>query len=248
MRARDIFRAVSVTALFFSTSLWFATASAASFQVNPIRIDLSAAEPTAALTVTNNGGESVVVQVQAFAWSQQNDKDHYTPTSDILATPPIATIASGARQILRVGLRKPPDMQRELAYRIFIQEVPPAPKPGFHGLQVALRIGVPVFVAPQQGPAKPRVVWSAAPAPGGTIRVTATNSGNGHIRIDGIKLFAAGDTRPIAAQSLLSYVLPGHSHDWILKPNGRALATHQMRLKAHTDAGDVDTAVDFNPR
>jgi fimbrial chaperone protein len=222
--------------------------SAASFQVNPIRVDLSAAEPTAALTVTNNGAESVVVQVQASAWSQENDQDHYTPTSDILATPPIATISAGTRQILRVGLRKPSDVQRELAYRIFIQEVPPAPKPSFRGLQVALRIGVPVFVAPQQGPAKPHVTWSAAPAPNGTIRLTAINNGNAHIRIDGIKLFAAGDTHPIASQSLLSYVLPGHSHDWILKPSGRALATHQMRLEAHTDAGDVNTTVDFNPR
>src|SRR5215470_478534 len=74
---------------------------AGSFEVNPVRVDLSAAARTAAVTVRNTGAEAVVVQLSVVAWSQEDGRDVYSDTKEILATPPIATIPAGGEQIIR---------------------------------------------------------------------------------------------------------------------------------------------------
>ncbi|WP_119628929.1 fimbrial biogenesis chaperone [Methylocaldum marinum] len=93
--------------------------------VAPVRLELSAPELTGAITVTNTGTESSVVQLEATDWSQRNGQDEYAPSRKLSATPPIFTLGPGATQTVRVGLRHPPDPRRELAYRLFLQEVPP---------------------------------------------------------------------------------------------------------------------------
>ena len=44
---------------------------------------------------------------------------------------------------------------------MLLQEVPQAASPDFNGLQVVLRLSVPVFVEPL-APATPQVAWSAS--------------------------------------------------------------------------------------
>ena len=141
-------------------ALWLGTAvmalqlgfaHAGSFQVNPIRVDLTPKAQTTALSVRNTGTEPVVVQVSVEAWAQDEGKDVYSPTREIIATPPVLTIPPDQERVVRIGLRRAPDKGRELSYRLFLQEVPPPPQPGFQGIVVALRVGLPVFVAPTQG-------------------------------------------------------------------------------------------------
>ena len=43
---------------------------AGTFQVNPVRVELTAQQKSAALTVQNNGDEPVVVQLQTVDWTQ----------------------------------------------------------------------------------------------------------------------------------------------------------------------------------
>jgi len=219
---------------------------AGSFEVNPIRVDLSAAARTSAITVKNTGAESVVVQLSVVAWSQEDGKDAYTATKEILVTPPIATIPAGAEQIIRTGLRRAPDAQRELAYRLFLQEVPPPPKPDFQGLQVALRVGIPVFVQPRQSPAKATLVWDLRLQAPSTIRLQLKNDGTAHIQVSDIGLFLPGREEPVGAVSSLIYVLPGQSRAWEFKAQpGLVKTTDRLRLKASTDAGSVDTQIDL---
>lgn len=222
---------------------------AGSFQVNPVRIDLTPEARIATVTVTNNGSGSVVVQTRTVSWSQHDNKDDYQASNALIATPPIATIAPGASQIVRVGLRGQLDARKELAYRLFVQEVPPPPKPGFKGLQVALRIGIPVFIAPQHGTAKPDIDWKAQWISGGKIQITARNNGLGHVRVDAIRIFAGAGRQPIASESQLTYVLPGYSRTWTLKPtNGNIPTARSLHLHAQTDAGNVDASVQIAER
>ena len=51
--------------------------TAATFGLTPMRVELSAASPTAIVTVNNAGDAPVTVQVQAYAWSQPEGKDVY---------------------------------------------------------------------------------------------------------------------------------------------------------------------------
>ena len=223
-----------------------APATAGSFQVNPIRVELGKGATTAVITVRNDGDETVVVQSSIVSWTQSNGQDTYSPTSEALVTPPVMTVAPGAEQIVRVGLRRAVDPQHELAYRVFLQEVPSPPKPGFSGLQVALRVGLPVFVAPV-APAPRQLEWSARVAPGGKIVLTGRNAGNAHVQVTDVALSGpGGDT--VAHESSLAYVLAGQTRDWTLAaPPDPAKLAGELRLRAITDAGSIDTAVKVAP-
>src|SRR5450759_1169209 len=103
MSVRYTLKAAVLTAAFFMAgSLNLAVAG--TFQVTPVRVELSAQQSTTALTVSNNGSDPVVVQLQTSAWAQENGNDQYSSTDDLIATPPIFTIQPGANQIVRIGM------------------------------------------------------------------------------------------------------------------------------------------------
>lgn len=243
MMARSLRQAASGLALLLAGA---GAASAGSFQVNPVRATLSASLPVSSLIVRNTGAEPAVVQLEVVSWSQQKGKDIYAPTRDILATPPIFTVPAGGSQVVRVGLRRATDPQRELTYRLFLQEVPPPPKPNFQGLRVALRIGVPVFVLPAVA-AKPVLRWQVARTPEGALKLSLANSGNAHIQIGNFKLGLPGSAQPLKTRQVAAYVLPGQSRDWIVTANPVPPPGAALRLFAETDAGDVQAEVVVAP-
>jgi fimbrial chaperone protein len=227
--------------------LLVAEAGAGSFQVNPIRIEMTKGATTTAITVRNDGEDAIVIQSSVVGWSQENGQEIYAPTTEALVTPPIMTVPPGSEQIVRVGLRRAPDPQRELTYRVYLQEVPPPPKPGFTGLQVALRVGLPVFVAPT-APGVRRLEWSAQIRPDGTIVLAAQNTGNAHVQVTDFELRLPDAGEPVARESSLAYVLPGQRRQWTLSaPADRVKSARELRLKAFTDAGEIDTAVKVEP-
>ena len=121
-------------------------ASAASLGVSPVRVTLSESQSMGALTVRNDGTEPASLQMEMLSWSQAEGQDVLTPTRELLANPPIFTVPAGGSQLVRVGLRRAPDGQRELTYRIVLQELPPPPNPDFMGTRMLMRISLPVFV------------------------------------------------------------------------------------------------------
>ena len=226
------------------------TATAASIALVPVRLALTAKTPIGALTVRNDGGEATVVQLEVVSWSQADGKDVYTATSEILATPPIFTVAPGGSQLVRVGMRRPADANRELTYRVFLQEVPPPPKPDFKGLQVALRFGVPVFVgAATAQQAKGSVApvatlqWRARAAAGnGQITLTATNAGTAHVQVTHFTLAPKDQPAPPDHTSP-DYVLAGQYREWQVELKPAPAAGASLHVSAATDAGPVEADV-----
>ena len=219
--------------------LWASCAyGGGSLRVNPVRLNLGSATPTAAVTLENNGSAPMVLQLQLMQWSSDGTEEQYHDSDDILATPPIMTIAPGKSQIVRVGLSRRVDPQRELAYRLFIEEVPPPPKLGYQGLQVALRVGVPIFVEPATG-GKPVVQWHASRAGDKAVTIDATNAGNAHLRLFNVRLHAVGEERLWATQQLAAYLLPGQSKRWMIASE-TPLPLDRIRLSADTDHGVID--------
>jgi fimbrial chaperone protein len=230
-------RSLLGNALLLGCMLACGPATAASVSVNPVRATLSAKRPVAALTVTNTSGTSAVFQLQAMSWSQQDGKNVYTPSKEILATPPIFTIPAGASQLVRVGLRRAADPRQELSYRLYLQEIRPPPKPGFNGLQMSLRLGLPVFVLPLAD-TSPILRWQATAIEPGTIRITATNAGNVHMHIVDFQLLQSVGAAPLATRQTASYVMPGQSMAWDVEASARPGST--LQLIAQTDAGNVE--------
>src|SRR5262245_50540018 len=158
-----------------------ALAQAGSFSVNPVRVTLSATQTVGAITVRNEGTEAAVIQLEMQSWTQRDGVDVLAPSTDVLATPPILTIPPGGSRIVRVGLRRPADAQREVTYRLFLREVPP-PQALAQALRVALLISMPIFVEPPNKTA-PQVEWRAARTRDGQIRVEARNAGTAHVQL-----------------------------------------------------------------
>jgi fimbrial chaperone protein len=210
---------------------------AASFQVNPVRLTLSADHSTDVLRVINSSDTPTVVQLQIVAWSQEAGKDVYTPSRNLLATPPIFTVAAGSQQVVRVGLRTKPNAKMETCYRLFLTEVPPAPTPAFRGVQIALRVGIPVFVEAAVD-TEPNLKWTAKQISPTELQLSAVNTGTAHAQILKLTLKTANHAQPLAQKSG-SYVLPGATHTWAIKLATPLAAGTPFQLTADTDRGTL---------
>ena len=221
-------------------------AHAGSFSISPIRLDLTAAARTSALTVRNDDREALV-QAEVMLWEQVDGLDRLTPTRDLFVSPAVFTLTPNGSQLVRVALRSPPsDATRELAYRLILQEVPRTASPGFAGLQVALRLSVPVFVT-IAGTTGPVLTWSAAATDAGLV-LTAQNSGDVHARIHGFSVTpTSGDGAPLA-QPAAAYILPGQSRHWNVSQNQVHTTPpgnwRRLRLKISTEDGESVAELD----
>lgn len=108
-----------------------ATSEAASLQVAPTQVRVSAGRAADGLTLANNGSSPLQAQVRAYLWTQQDGEDVLVPTRDIAVSPPMVGLAGGATQLVRVvRLGPPPQDGAEAAYRILVDELPPADDTG----------------------------------------------------------------------------------------------------------------------
>jgi fimbrial chaperone protein len=226
-------------------AVWLASgalAVAGSFSVVPARLALTPQRPVAALSVHNDGDAPTVVQLETAGWTQSDGRDVYSPSAEVLATPPIFTIPPHGSQLVRVGLRRPLDPNRELTYRVFLQEVPPPPPPDFKGLRVALRFGVPIFVAPPPSSNAKReqpataVHWHLVHGVDGPT-LHAANSGFQHVEVTSLQLTSSATVTPMSRQ-VQQYLLAGQEFTWPLPtlPAG----TGTIHLHATSDGGAIE--------
>ena len=224
-------------------------ASAGTIGVSPVRVTLSDSQKTGSLSVRNDGAEPVTMQMEVLSWSQREGNAVFAATRELLANPPIFTIPAGSSQLDRVGLRRAPDAQRELTYRVILQELPPPPNPDLTGARMTLRISLPVFVSPEIE-AKPVLLWQAVRTSQGALKISLSNNGNGHIQIKNFKLSLLDSAQPWVTLQSSDYVLAGQSRDWIVLASPENPAPPPgvtLQLFAQTDAGDIEAEVIIAP-
>ncbi len=225
-------------------------AFAGTFTISPLRVDFADATGMAVLTVRNEDAKPVVVQTQGLAWSQEAGQDALTPSRDLLISPAVFTLQPGGSQLVRVALRRNVDPARELTYRVLLQEVPQVASPDFNGLQVVLRLSVPVFVEPL-APAAAQVAWVATRGDDGKLSLSARNDGSAHVRIHRFSVKTADGATTVLDQPELAYVLPGSSRHWTFDDNNNTRLNAQSttgpgmagpyRLEGTTDRGSFVT-------
>jgi fimbrial chaperone protein len=214
-------------------------ARAATFGLSPMRVELSPAAPTAVVQVSNAGDAPVTIQVQQRTWRQVDGKDLNEDTRALVVNPPIFTIKPLGRQVVRIALRAPPAGRVEQAYRMIFAEVPASRAehgPGF-AFQIALRLDIPVFVAPITGKATPKATWSIV---GDDIakRLRIGNEGNGNLRLTELKVTQGERT---LAEPGAIVVLPGAFR--LVELSGK-LADDPLHVRALQGLGNGE-AVDF---
>ena len=194
-----------------------AAARAADVSIMPVNVRLDRANDRATVQVQNNGTEPVTMQAEGIRWTRENGQDVDGPTTDLLVNPPIFTLQAGQVQVLRVGLRRPPDLQQEATYRMVLREVPVA-RPGGDtqvtgAVRVLVALRVPVYVAPNQ--VRRDSSWSVQRASSGETVATVTNAGNVHVKVSELRLTGAnGEVKSMAVPGAQSVVFPGEQRSY----------------------------------
>jgi len=154
------------------------------FRVTPIRLDFDRRTKSGVITIVNEGGDKLNVQMRAFEWSQDAEgKDQYTETNDIVFFPRIMSLDRKEEKILRAGI-KIPATAREKTYRLFIEEIPGPKKGEGVNVAIAIRFGVPIFVKPLKEELKGEI--EKVDLSRGVLSVLIKNKGNTHFIIHSI--------------------------------------------------------------
>jgi fimbrial chaperone protein len=218
-------------------------ARAQGITVLPVTVQMAPGQMSAALTVANQTQQDVSFQIRPFVWTQANGQDKLSPTTDLLASPPISTIPAGQSQVMRLVLRVPP-RGAEATYRILLDQIP-APAAG-GTVRIALRLSIPIFAEPD-GRLGADVHWHVESG-GGQLYLVGVNNGQRHDTIRNIDL-AMQDARLLKVVSHAPpYILAGASHRWLIQSAGSSLPPGTtLRLTARADSGPISQPVRVEP-
>jgi len=219
------------------------TAIGQALSVLPVNVLLSPGQKATSLTVTNNGESETAIQIRAYSWSQPDGNDQLTASDEVVASPPLATMAPGASQVVRLILRQSPE-GREATYRILLDQIPPPAQPGV--VNIVLRMSIPIFAQP--------AIRSFADLQfhlerkDGQIYLVGFNAGNLHETIRDIVL-TASDGRKLKPESNTSpYILAGVTRRWhIAAQDSLPLSSETLQLTAHANSGAIEEQVRFVP-
>mgnify|MGYP001766145069 FL=1 len=211
------FLAVILFVIIYSTH-----ALAADFQVQPTTMDLGGKVKSGVFSVINNSNEKIDFQVSVKAWNQdENSKDAYTDTNDIVFFPKVMSIDPNSQRAVRIGLKTPPGA-REKTYRLFVQEIPTQKKTQDidvnqkvkAGVTIAFRFSMPIFVKPL----KPQEIYAIdkVEMAAGKARAVVKNTGNVHVKLRSVTFSGkAADGKELYSKEVAGwYILNGMSSSY----------------------------------
>ncbi len=200
------------------------TSRAAAVIIWPVDPKIAATERATALWIENKGNEPITMQIRTLRWSQGPQGDLYDDQDEVVASPPIAVIPAGERQMIRVLRRERPAVAAndqagpgERSYRLLIDEIPTANAPNASRLPAAelavqMRYSVPLFTyAGSVNAAKPELTATVERSGGGRT-LAIRNTGMLHARLVDIR--TADDKKTSLASGLAGYVLAGQTMRW----------------------------------
>jgi fimbrial chaperone protein len=216
-------------------------AGAQALSVLPVNIFFTPGQRATSLTVTNQGKSETAIQIRAFAWNQPDGNDKLTASNEVVASPPIATIAPGATQVVRLILRQSPQ-GREATYRILVDQIPPPAEPGV--VHIVLRLSIPIFVQPAVK-AFPDVQFHLE-INAGQLYLVGFNAGNLHESIRDIVLSTSDGRKLNEDPNAYPYILAGATRRWHIAVQGPLpLSSDTLQLTAHANAGAIKEQVRF---
>jgi fimbrial chaperone protein len=234
-------RSIILLALVFVTTLP-QTVVAASLQVSPVSFDLPATASATQLTLRNLGEESINVQIRVFRWSQEDGEEVLTPTTDLVVSPPAASLEPGQNHIVRLVRTSNQPVTGEESYRLLIDELPQPRETGQSTVSFVFRYSMPVFFSEDN--AQPELSWQTL-VDGDKLVVRAQNAGTRHVRLSGLQLTNASGESLSLAKNLAGYVLPDSSLQWSTPlPESDALAPgSDLAISASGRNGEIHAIV-----
>lgn len=215
--------------------------AASSVMIWPVDPVIEDDQKATALWLENRGSEAVSLQIRVFGWSQSGKEENFVNQEQLIASPPLATIPAGQRQLIRLMNTAPVPDGKEVAYRVLVDELPdaeaaagkPAPSQGGSeiGVKLQIRYSLPLFVngrglwtKPTPGKsrdaatmARPALSWRAV-REGGELFLSVRNTGAAHARLTAVQWVGANPGSPPVSinPGLLGYVLANSEMRWPL--------------------------------
>lgn len=211
--------------------------AASSVLVWPVYQIIESDQNGSALWLENRGAEPVSLQVRVLAWKQENFNEKYADQTNVVASPPFATVPPGQRQLIRLIRNIPVPANTEQAYRIIIDEIPsPLNSAGegkdkaVVGLQLQMRYLLPLFMDGgnlwtndradiKRDPStatRPILNWRTV-SEGGKTYLQVGNTGLVHARLSNVFWSATGNQKQgvkTMVGGFMGYVLPGQQMRW----------------------------------
>jgi len=241
--------------IFTSTIMTLATAfllslstspHAASLQVSPVSVEVPAPGAAATITLRNDGPNPLNAQIRVFRWSQANGEEKLEPTNDVVASPPITSLAPKADYTVRlVRVLKQPVSVGE-SYRLFVDELPDPKTRQNRVVTLVMRYSIPVFFYPSNA-ADAKLAWSVEQL-GGRVYVSATNGGDRHVRISALTLRDGNGTTTSFGNGLTGYALGRSTMRWEAPGKARRLsAGNSVVISAQGDSGPINASPSVQP-
>lgn len=231
--------------LLLAASALAAPAHAGAVVLWPIAPVISSGERATALWIENRGHDPVTLQIRSFGWSQSGGEDQYAQQDEVVSSPPIATVAPGQRQLVRVIRRETGTTSAEHCYRLLVDELPPPTGAAQTGeatahLSVQMRYSIPLFTYDGQAAADAPVLRARTVIVNGQRYAEIRNIGTHHARLVDLRV-VQGARSITAAQGLAGYVLPGATMRWPLPANAPLNGTLLVNVNG-TDTSLAPTA------
>lgn len=229
-------------AMLFASSAW-----AGNFRVSPVSLEFDSEKKSGVIRLINEGEESLRLQLGAAEWKQDEEgKDRYSETSDVVFFPKIMVVEPGSERVIRVG-RKLSPAEIEKTYRLFVEEIPRRTESEGVRVNIAVRFGVPLFVKPLEE--EPRGEVASAGLSKGRLDILVKNNGNVRFMIKKINISGGNPDEEVLFTRQLSgwYLLSGASrlYETSIPPEVCAgLAT--LDIEVETDRMNFTRKVDVH--
>jgi fimbrial chaperone protein len=229
--------AIAVGAALTAGQRAFGAASVMIWPINPV---IASDARATALWLENRGAAAVTLQIRVLGWTQHDYGDRFEDApQELVTSPPLATIAPGRRQLVRLMRTRDVPANSEISYRVLIDEVPgpeslDATRPGDQaamGVTFRMRYSVPLFVygrgmqPPETAASRREAASAGQPALSWRLIndergrfLQLRNAGSTHARLSNVQLVTPATGFDVAT-GLLGYVLPGADMRWPL-PDG----------------------------
>ena len=230
---------IYLMAMLTASTLAAARASPALLQIEPILLELNAPATSGSLTLRNDEDIDVSVQTRIFRWVQTDGQESLAPTTDVVASPPIVTLAPGADYTIRIVRTARSVVRGEESYRLWVDQLPPSERQSQSGVNILIRQSIPVFFRARQV-TRASVSWTLR-LEGERLLIVASNSGDERLRIASLRLSDRAGTTVSFGNGLVGYVLGHSSVTFIIaKPPRGFGAGGDVSISAESTSGPVD--------
>jgi fimbrial chaperone protein len=211
---------------------------AASLQVAPVLVEVPAPGAASTLKLRNEGNQPLDAQIRIFKWTQVDGVDTLTPTNDVAASPPQASLKPNADYVVRIVRTRKEPVVKEEAYRLLVDELPAPVGSQNTAVNIALRYSIPVFfTAPG---VTPKLSWELKQVAGKPV-IAVSNAGDRRIRLAKLKFIDGKGGTANFGEGLAGYVLGHSTRHWAVPANAKGFGVGGLAsISAQSDIGPID--------